>query len=74
MNTRDRTLLFLAGAGLGGLVGAYLVLRKNREKIDRAARTTREVADQAERVAAALEQLSGALGVPEEREGVEEEG
>lgn len=66
MNTRDRTLLFLAGAGLGGLVGAYLVLRKNREKIDRAARTTREVADRAERVAAALENLSGALGVPGE--------
>ena len=73
MNARDRTLLFLAGAGLGGLVGAYLVLRKNREKIDRAARTTREVADQAERVAGALEQLSAALGVPGERDRVEAE-
>lgn len=68
MSTRDRTLLFLAGAGLGGLAGAYLVLRKNREKIDRAARTTREVADRAERVAVALEQLSAALGVPEDVE------
>lgn len=72
MRTRDRTLLFLAGAGLGGLVGAYLVLRKNREKIDRAARTTREVADQAERVAVALEQLSAALGVPEEADELDE--
>lgn len=68
MSTRGRTLLFLAGAGLGGLAGAYLVLRKNREKIDRAARTSREVADRAERVAVALEQLSAALGAPEDVE------
>lgn len=57
-----RTLLFLAGAGVGGLAGAYLVLRKNREKVDRAARTTRQVADQTERLATALEQVSGVLG------------
>lgn len=73
MNTRDRSLLFLAGAGLGGILGAYLVLRKNREKIESAARTTREVADRAERVAVALENLSAALGVPE-RAGREDAG
>lgn len=73
MKASERALLFLAGASLGGLTGGYLVLRKNREKIDRAARTTREVADQAERVAVALEQLSAALGVPEEPERVEED-
>ena len=61
-----RLLLFLAGAGVGGLAGAYLVLRKNREKIDRAARTTRQVADQAERIATALEQVSSVLGTPAE--------
>ncbi|MDP2498977.1 MAG: hypothetical protein Q8W44_13450 [Candidatus Palauibacterales bacterium] len=61
----SRLFLFLAGAGVGGLAGAYLVLRKNREKIDRAARTTRQVADQAERVATALEQVSRVLGTPE---------
>ncbi len=72
MNMSDKSLLFLAGAGLGGLLGGYLVLRRNREKIERAARTTREVADQAERVAAALEQLSAALGVPEEADELEE--
>lgn len=68
-----RILLFLAGAGVGGLAGAYLVLRKNREKIDRAARTTRQVADQAERIATALEQVSSVLGTPEERVGEEVE-
>lgn len=61
----SRLLLFLAGAGVGGLAGAYFVLRKNREKIDRAARTTRQVADQAERIATALEQVSRVLGTPE---------
>ena len=61
----SRVLLFLAGAGVGGLAGAYFVLRKNREKIDRAARTTRQVADQAERIATALEQVSGVLGTTE---------
>lgn len=61
-----RMLLFLAGAGVGGLAGAYLVLRKNREKIDRAARTTRQVADQTERIATALEQVSRVLGTPTE--------
>lgn len=59
-------LLFLAGAGVGGLAAAYLVLRKNREKVDRAARRTRQVADQAERIATALEQVSRALGTPME--------
>lgn len=73
MNTRDRSLLFLAGAGLGGILGAYLVLRKNREKVESAARTTREVADRAEQVAVALENLSAALGVPE-RAGREDAG
>jgi len=66
MKQPSKTLLFLAGAGIGGLAGAYLVLRKNREKIDRAARTTRQVADQAERLAVAMEQLSRALGAPAE--------
>lgn len=61
----SRLLLFLAGAGVGGLAGAYFVLRKNREKIDRAARTTRQVADQAERIATALEQVSRVLGTSE---------
>lgn len=73
MNTRDRSLLFLAGAGLGGILGAYLVLRKNREKVESAARTTREVADRAEQVAVTLENLSAALGVPE-RAGREDAG
>lgn len=61
----SRLLLFLAGAGVGGLAGAYFVLRKNREKIDRAARTTRQVADQAERIATGLEQVSRVLGTSE---------
>lgn len=65
MKKPGRTLLFLAGAGIGGLAGAYLVLRRNRERIDQAARTTRQVADQAERLAVAMEQLSRALGTPE---------
>ena len=70
----SRLLLFLAGAGVGGLAGAYFVLRKNREKIDRAARTTRQVADQAERIATALEQVSRVLGTPAgERRHSEEE-
>lgn len=73
MDRSTRIILFLAGAGLGGLAGAYMVLRKNREQIDKAARTTRAVADQAERVAVALEQLSGVLGArPEVVEEVEE--
>lgn len=54
--------LLLVGAGTGGLVVTYLLLRRNREKIDRAARTTREVADQADRVARTLEGVRKALG------------
>lgn len=61
MKRSTRTLLFLAGAGVGGLVGAYLVLRRNRERIRGAARTTREVADRADRIARLLEHLSNAL-------------
>lgn len=61
MSRSSKALLFLAGAGVGGLLGAYIVLRKNREKIRAAARTTREVADRADRVAAVLEGVSDAL-------------
>lgn len=61
MTRSTKALLFLAGAGAAGALGAYLVLRKNREKIRGAARTTREVADRADRVARAMEQLSDAL-------------
>lgn len=61
MKRSSKALLFLAGAGVGGLVGAYLVLRRNREKIRNAARTTRDVADRADRVASVLEGVSDAL-------------
>lgn len=64
--------LLLVGAGAGGFVATYLLLRRNREKIDRAARTTREVADQADRVASTLEEVRRALGpVSEESRGGE---
>lgn len=61
MKRSSKALLFLAGAGVGGIVGAYLVLRENREEIRRAARTTREVADRADRIAGALESLTEVL-------------
>lgn len=61
MTRSTKALLFLAGAGIGGALGAYLVLRRNRDRIRGAARTTREVADRADQVARAMEQLSHAL-------------
>lgn len=65
--------LVLIGAGAGGLAVTYLLLRRNREKIDRAAQATREVADQADRVAGTLEGVRKALG-PAAEEHVEEPG
>lgn len=61
--TRSTKLgLVLIGAGAGGLVATYVLLRRNRDRIDRAAEATREVADQADRVARTLEGVRRALG------------
>jgi hypothetical protein len=66
MKSSTKLALFVLGAGAGGVIGTYLLLRKNREKFDRAARNTREVADQADRLARTLEGVGRALGpVPE---------
>lgn len=62
MRRSTKLALILIGAGAGGLVVTYVLLRRNREKIDRAARTTREVADQADRIADTLEGVRRALG------------
>lgn len=59
--------LVLLGAGAGGLAATYLILRRNRAKIDRAAQATREVADQADRVANTLEGVRRALGPAPEK-------
>lgn len=75
MDRSTKVLLFLAGLGIGGMVGTYVLLRKHREKIEQAAARTRQVADQTERLARALEGLDRALGPvgPAEEEPVPEE-
>lgn len=67
--TRSRkALLVLMGAGVGAAVGTYLVLRRNRDKIDRGARRARQVSDQAGRVANILDGVGRAVGPhPEQR-------
>lgn len=59
-------LLLVAGAGVGGLVTGYLLLRSKREEVHEAARTTRQFADRADRLAAALERVSESVGAPVE--------
>lgn len=75
MNRSTKLALLLAGAGVGGIVATYVLLRRNREKIDRAAQRSREIADQADRIANTLEGVRCALGPEsdEEREGAEAE-
>lgn len=67
--TRSRkALLLLMGAGAGAAVGTYLILRRNRDRIDRSARRARQVSDQAGRVADILDGVRRALGPhPEQR-------
>lgn len=69
MDRSKKTLLFLAGLGVGGLVGAYLLLRRHRDKVEEAADRTRQLADRADRLARTLEGLEGALGAGREEEG-----
>lgn len=73
MRRSTKLALFFVGAGAGGLLATYLLLRRNREKIDRAARTTREAAEQADRIASTLEGIRTALGPVPEESGSEQE-
>ncbi len=68
MDRKTKALLFLAGAGLGGLTAGYLLLRSRREEVREAARRTREFADRADRLAAAMERMTETLGAPVEEE------
>lgn len=61
MDRSTKAFLVLAGVGAAGLVGTYVLLRRHREKIERAADTTRRIADQTEQLARALEGLDRAL-------------
>lgn len=66
MDRKTKVLLFLAGAGIGGLAATYLLVRSRREEVREAARTTREFADRADRLARALERVSESVGAPVE--------
>lgn len=69
MDRSKKILLFLAGLGVGGAVGTYLLLRRHRDKVEEAADRTRRLADQADRLARTLEGLEGALGPKRREEG-----
>lgn len=62
MNRSTKTALVVTGAAVGAAVGAYALLRRNRDRIDRSARRARQVSDQAERVANVLDGVRKALG------------
>lgn len=66
MDRKTKALLFLAGAGIGGLAAGYFLLRSRREEVREAARATRQFAERADRLAAALEQVSETVGAPVE--------
>lgn len=68
MDRSRKILLFLAGLGVGGMVGTYLLLRRHRDKVGEAAERTRRLADRADRLARTLEGLEGALGAGREEE------
>lgn len=72
MDRKTKALLFLAGAGIGGLAATYVLLRSRRDEVREAARATREFADRADRLARALERVSESVGAPVgEPQGVE---
>lgn len=72
MDRKTKALLFVAGAGIGGLAAGYLLLRSRRDEVREAARATREFAQRADRLARALERVSESVGAPVEDEYGEE--
>lgn len=71
MDRKTKALLFLAGAGLGGLTAGYLLLRSRREEVREAALRAREFAERADRLAAAMERVTETLGAPVEEDRVD---
>lgn len=69
MDRKTKALLFLAGAGVGGLAAGYFLLRSRREEVREAARATRQFAERADRLAEALERVSETVGAPVEESG-----